>query len=331
MNGMKRFSSGVLAALMLVLAGCGGSQPSNAPAASDKPADTKPAAEQQVKKLTIGFVPSQDAAGITDKVKPMSDFLSKELGIPVETFVGTNFVAVIEGMGSKTVDVGFLNPLSYVMASNDYGAKVLLKSVRKGSDQYRAQLTVRAEDKIPVCDMAKDKTCKETFAALKGKKMAFVDPASTSGYLFPASFMKGAGVDVEKGKHFSDVIFAGQHDVAAKAVYNKQVDASWTFEDVRENLVKEMPDVKTKLVAAAYTAWIPNDTISVRAGLPADLEKKLQDALVKFAGTEEGKKVLKDLYTIDGLKPATDADYQVVKDMAKNMGIDIKAELTKKK
>jgi len=144
--------------------------------------------------------------------------LSKELGIKVEAFVGTNFVAVIEGMGSKQVDIGFLNPLSYVMASNDYGVKPILKSVRGTSFQYRAQLTVRKEDNIPVCDATKDKTCKATFDALKGKNLAFVDPASTSGYLFPASFMKGAGVDVETGQFLPDVILAGGHDTAVKAV-----------------------------------------------------------------------------------------------------------------
>lgn len=322
---MKRILAGTLALSLVVLAGCGGAKPTET-----KPAGTT-APAPKIEKLTIGFVPSQDAAGISDKVKPMSDFLSKELGIKVETSVGTNFVTVVEAMGSKQVDVGFLNPLSYVLANADYGTEVILKSVRKGSATYRAQLTVRKDSNIPVCDAAKDKTCKATFDALKGKKLAFVDPGSTSGYLFPASFMKGAGVDLEKGKFFSDWIFAGGHDTAVKAVYNKVVDAAWSFEDARDNLVKEFPDVKEKLVPVAYTSDIPNDTVSVRKDLPADLKAKIKDALLKFAQTEDGKKVLKDLYTIDGFAEGSDKDYQVVKDMAKNMGLDIKGELTKKK
>lgn len=339
---MKRFLAGALA-LVLFLAGCSGAQPGGSSGGGAAPTDEKPAAEQKtpaeekpapkatLARLTVGFVPSQEASAISDKVKPMSDFLSQELGIPVETFVGTNFVAVVEGMGSQQVDVGFLNPLSYVMANADYDAQVILKSVRRGSEAYRAQLTVRAGEKIPICDPAKDKSCKETFEALKGKKLAFVDPASTSGYLFPASFMMGAGVNVEKGEWFSDVIFAGQHDTAVKGVLNKTVDASWTFEDVRDNLEEEVPDVKEQLVAAAYTDWIPNDTVSVRQGLDGALVAKIKDALLKFAGTEKGKKVLQDLYSIDGFAEARDADYRVVKEMAANMGLDIRAELTRPK
>lgn len=336
---LKRISAALMALTLVVLAGCSGAKPAEQKPAQTTPAPAAPKQEEKkptnpwnLEKITIGFVPSQDAAGIDDKVKPMADYLSKELGMEVKVFTGTNFVSVIEAMGSKQVDVGYLNPLGYVLANKDYGVEPILKSVRNGSFRYRAQLSVRAEDKIPLCDVAKDATCKSTFDALKGKKIAFVDPASTSGYLFPASFMKNnAKLDLEKGKHFSELIFAGAHDTAAKNVYNKVVDAAWSFEDVRSNLEKELPDVKQKLSVVAYTDWIPNDTVSVRKDLPQDFKVKLQTALFNFATTPEGKKVLKDLYTIDNFAQAKDADYKVVKDMAQAMGIDLKSELSKKK
>lgn len=334
MTHAKRVSAALLAAL-LVLAGCGGTKPATETKKEEAPASAAPAPAPapapKVEKLTIGFVPSSDAAGIEDKVKPMSDYLAKELGIPVDTFVGTNFVGVIEAMGSGKVDVGFLNPLAYVLANADYGVQPILKTSRKGSVQYRAQLTVRAGENIPVCDQAKDPSCKATFEALKGKKMAFVDPASTSGYLYPASLLKNAGISVEKGAYFSDAIFAGSHDNAVKAVYNKTVDAAWSFEDARDNILKEFTDAKEKLQVVAYTEWIPNDTVSVRKDLPADINKKLADALKKYVATEEGKALLTSLYTIDGFVDGSDADYKPVVDMAKNMNVDIKAELTKPK
>jgi len=331
---MKRLMALTLALALVLLAGCGGTKTNEKKDDKAATTHTTPAAAPAPKKpetLTIGFVPSQDAAGIESKVEPMNAYLSKALGIPVKSFVGTNFMGVIEAMGSDKVDVGFLNPLGYVLASGDYQTKVLLKTVRKGSATYRAQLTVRAEDKIPVCDPAKDPKCAATFAALKGKKIAFVEPASTSGYLFPWSFMKTAGIDVEKGKHFSDVIQAGQHDAAAKLVLNKGADACWTFEDVRDNLVKDTPDVKTKLIPVAYTNPIPNDTVSVRKGLPDDFVAQIKKAFMDYSVTEEGKKILKDLYTIDAFTDGNDADYNVVRDMAKSMGVDIKGELSKTK
>jgi phosphonate transport system substrate-binding protein len=318
----KRAPVGLLSVVLaLSVVGCGGAQQeTKAPAAQ----------EQKITKLVIGYVPSSDAAKISDKVKPMSEFLAKELGVQVETFVGTSYMATIEGMGSKKIDVAFLSPLSYVMAHGDYNVEVLLKTMRSGSDTYRSQLNVRKDSGIPVCDQAKDPKCTATFEALKGKKLAFVDPASASGYLFPANYMVSNGIKLEKGAWFADVVMAGSHDNAVKQVYNKQVDAAWSFEDARDNLVKGgMADAKEVLVQAAFTTPIPNDTISVRADLPADLKAKIKAAFLKYVGTEEGKKVLKDLYTIDGFKEAKDADYQVVRDMAKNMNVDIKGEISK--
>lgn len=323
----KRASVGLLAAVLSVaVVGCSGAKETTQ---TPTPAAPTPAAPE-IKKLTIGFVPSSDAAGISTKVKPMSDFLTKELGIEVDTYVGTSFMATVEGMGSKKVDVAFLNPLSYVMAHGEYDVKLLLKTLRNGSATYRAQLTVRKDSGIPACDAAKDASCKETFNALKGKNLAFVEPASTSGYLFPASFMMNNGIDIKEGAFFAKTTMLGSHDNAIKAVYNKEYDASWTFEDARDNLLKmNLADAKDVLLQAAFTTPIPNDTISVRQGLPADLEAKLKDAFHKFVKTEEGLKVLKDLYSITGFTDGADADYKVVKDMAANMGVDIKAEISK--
>lgn len=318
----KGLKTAALVMVMAIIAGCAGVTVTNTP---------PPAKPWGMDKLVVGFVPSQEASTIPEKVKPMNEYLTQYLGLPVETFVGTNYVGVIEGMGSQKVDVGFLPPLGFVLASSEHGVKSILRSVRNNSFQYRAQLVTRTEDAVPVCNMATTPKCEATMAALKGKKLAFIDPGSASGYLFPASFLKSAGVDIEKGKFFSDVIYAGQHPEAAKAVYNKSVDAAWTFEDVRSNLEKELPDIKSKLTVVAYTTMIPNDGVSVRAGLPQELVVKIQTGLLEFASTEGGKKVLKDLYTIDNFASAKDSDYAVVKAMAQNMGVDLKAEMSKKR
>jgi phosphonate transport system substrate-binding protein len=51
------------------------------------------------KKLVFGFVPSTEADKIADDAKPIADFLSKELGMPVTTFTSTQYAGLIEAMG----------------------------------------------------------------------------------------------------------------------------------------------------------------------------------------------------------------------------------------
>ena len=63
---------------------------------------------------------------------------------------------------------------------------------------------------------------------IRGKKVAFVDPSSASGYLYPAAHLVGLGYDIDKD---IDSVFAGGHDKSLQAVLNGDVDvaaALWT-------------------------------------------------------------------------------------------------------
>ncbi|MCG0239267.1 MAG: phosphate/phosphite/phosphonate ABC transporter substrate-binding protein [Firmicutes bacterium] len=273
--------------------------------------------EKPPEKLTVGFVPSSEAQKIGDTVKPICAFLEKELGMPAECIVSTDYVGLVEAMGSRQVDVGFLNPLGYVLAHSENGTEVLLKTVRRGSVTYNAQIVVRADSGI------------KSLADLRGKRFAFVDPASTSGYLYPVYYlMKNAGLKTVD-EFFSEIQFLTSHDNVIKAVYNGDFDAGATFEDARTRVEKELPDVMEKVVVLAKVEGIPNDTISVRQGLPAELVAKIKDAFLKYAQTEEGKQVLFDLYQIDGFAEAKHEDYQPIEEVARAMNIDLREQLSK--
>ena len=321
---MKRFRAlfGAVAVVsLLVVAGCGGSKPAApapAPAASPAPAPAPAPAPvgETPKQLVIGFVPSQDAATIPEKVKPMEEALSKALGIPVKSFTGTNFAAVIEGMGSKQVDIGFLNTLSYVLAHDQYGVNVLFQTVRSGKDNYKAQFIAQTSKGY------------KSINDFKGKKFGFVDAASTSGYLYPALMFKKAGIDPNKDMTSS---FLGGHDVVIKAVYNGDVEGGACFDDCRTLLEKTNPDVMQKVSIVGYSDEIPNDTVSVRKDLSADFIKKFSDAFLAYAASPEGKAVVKALYTIDGFSPSNDARFNIVRDVAKQMNIDLKQAVQGKK
>ena len=49
----------------------------------------------------------------------------------------------------------------------------------------------------------------KSIADLKGKKIAFVDPSSASGYIYAGAMLKDAGIDLEKDIQYQ---FSGGHD-----------------------------------------------------------------------------------------------------------------------
>lgn len=273
--------------------------------------DLPTAASARPEKLVFGFIPSTEADTIAEDAKPMAAFISKEIGIPVETMTTTDYVGLVEAMGSKKVDIGSLAPLIYVLAKDQGAAEVLLKTSRKKSLTYHSVFMVRADSGI------------KTMEQLKGKRVAFVDPSSASGYLFPAYHLKQKGIaDIDK--FFSYVAYLGAHDKAVTAVYNGDVDAAAVYDTARNKVLKTMPDVMEKVVVLEETQAIPNDTISVRTGLDPALVEQIKQALLKYASSEEGKKTLASVYEVDALVEAKDSDYDSVREVAKAMGVQLK-------
>ncbi|HLV11030.1 MAG TPA: phosphate/phosphite/phosphonate ABC transporter substrate-binding protein, partial [Trueperaceae bacterium] len=123
--------------------------------------------------LVLGMVPSREADAIVDSLEPIAQMLEERLLIPVETFVSTNFVGLVEAMGTGRVHIGMFGPAGLVQAMDAHGAEVILASVRQGSTTYRSQFNVRCDSGIT------------SFDDLRGKTIAWVDPGSASGYQFP--------------------------------------------------------------------------------------------------------------------------------------------------
>jgi phosphonate transport system substrate-binding protein len=142
------------------------------------------------------------------------------------------------------------------------------------------------------------------------------------------------GIDYKS--FFSDTIFAGGHDKVVIAVYNKQVDGGATFgnnvdngppTDARTLVTNTLGDVMQVVKPIAQTDPIPNDTVSVRAGLEPNLVSLIRDGLLYVQSTADGQKALRDLYGIDGLGPAADSDYNSVRDAAKALNLDLEQQI----
>ena len=78
--------------------------------------------------------------------------------------------------------------------------------------------------------------------------------------------------------------------------------------------------MEEKIKVIALTDAIPNDPIVFRKDLPEKVKKDVQQALIKFVKTEEGKKLFHELYGVTNLVEATDSVYDGVRDILSKMG-----------
>jgi phosphonate transport system substrate-binding protein len=302
--------------------------PSPSPAAAAVPKPNAPAAPTGDQKgsssnpVTMAFVPSADSTKVLASGEPLAKLLQDATNLNFKVSVPTSYTAVIEAMGSNQVDVGWLAPFAYVLAHDKNGSQVILTTLRQGSKTYRSQIIVRADSGI------------NNLESLRGKKFAFVEPASASGFLFPNALLASQRIDYKS--YFSDTLFAGGHDKVVIAVYNKQVDGGATFgnsidtgppTDARTLVTSTIPDVMTAIKPIAQTDPIPNDTVSVRKGLDDNLTKLIRDGLLYVQSTADGKKVLRDLYNIDGLGPGDDKDYDSIRSAARALNLDLEEQI----
>jgi phosphonate transport system substrate-binding protein len=256
--------------------------------------------------LVVGFTPSAETEKIATTVKPLENILSKKLGVKVKSYLATDYTALIEALGSNKVDIAFLPPFGYVLANEKYKSEIILKAIRNGHAFYRSQFVVRKGTAKSIND-------------LKGKIWAYPDAASTSGYIFPKAYMIKNGINPDK--FFKDRIQTGSHDNAILAVYNKEADLATTFEGAENRLIKEYKDIKDKLEVIAYTDSIPNDGIVIRANLDNQLKEKIKKVFLELNNDEEALKILKEVYSWDGLAVANDKDYDVVREVMKLLNI----------
>ena len=268
------------------------------------------------KVLRVGFVPSENLQSILRKTRPVIDALHAELKIQVVPFVATDYTGIIEAMRANKLDVAFFAPGAYVLAEKKADAKVILKASRKGKSVFYAAVIAHKDSGI------------KKLTDLKGKTFAFVDPASTSGGVYPRVMFMNAGLNPDRD--FSKVIYAGGHDAAVLAVLNKKVDAAATFANDTKGVDAAWTQFLTKnnesakIIPIAYSKPIPSDLIAVSKKLDPALQTKVRKVFLDMSKTPQGRKHLMDLYRIDAFVDATPEDFEPVREAFSKVGLKIK-------
>ncbi|GIO23559.1 phosphate/phosphite/phosphonate ABC transporter substrate-binding protein [Oceanobacillus sp. J11TS1] len=300
----------LFAASLLFLVACGDSDDS---ADNDKSSDGDTYVPDS---LTVQFVPSQNAETLEARAKPLEDLLENELGIDVTVSVSTNYNTVVEALASEQIDVGFLPPNAYVQAHDEYGAAdVLLQSQRYGVNEDGTN-TDELVDSYYSIFITKSDSDIDSIADLEGKTIAFQDITSSAGYVWPAAALLDEGIDP-----LSDVnpLVLQGHDAAVTAVLNGEADAAAIFQDARNVVLSDFPDVFEDTKVIGHTEAIPNDTIAVQTNMDEEWKEKIQQAFINIGKSEEGREIVRDIYTHEGYVESKDSNFDIVREYSERI------------
>lgn len=267
------------------------------------------AKKKEEKPLIMGLVPISNSEKLIEETTPLHNMIAEKVGKKVEGFIATNYIGVVEALGTGTIDFALIPPFAYILANQKHGSEALLTSLNKNNEPgYYSILVVRNDARI------------EKVEDLKGKKIAFVDPSSTSGYIFPAVILMDSGLDIEKDIKYQ---FAGGHDKALQLLVNSDVDAIGTYENAFKKFSKEFPKIEKKVRVLEKSDLIPGVTLTVSSKLDDDTKAKIKDAFSQITNTIEGQELLLKLFGLKGFQEADKNNYDTIRVKLEKLGIDI--------
>jgi phosphonate transport system substrate-binding protein len=262
--------------------------------------------------LVLGLIPAEDNQEVLRDYEPLVEYLSEELGTEVEPYTATDYSGIIEAMRSGKVDVAWFGPLSYVLAEEGAGAEAVAVPYEEEGEEptYKSIILTQADnDEI------------QSLEDIEGKTFSFVDPSSTSGYLYPQKMLKDAGVDPEKD--LAESRFAGGHDASILAIQNGNVDAGASWDGQLQQMIDAGAVQEDKIKIIARSEPIPKDPIGVRGDLPEDVKKQIQEAFLNATPETVGTENLGSEGAL-GYQETTDEEYDTVRELVDEL------ELTEK-
>lgn len=243
----------------------------------------------------------------------LEPYLTEVLKRPVKVVILESYEALSQALASGKVDLAWVEPVAFVMAQGkNREVQAIAKALRRGKLYYRAAFIVRADSPA------------HSLADLRGKTVAWVSKSSASGYLFPRALVAAEGADPDT--FFRGQSFAGDHPRVCELVRERKADAGATFTDeqppdavsIADGCAESPPVGDFRVVAVS--APIPNDVVASRPGFDERVAESTLQAFAQMSQSDAGRKLLSELFHVDGWGVAVAGDFAPVAEALKAAG-----------
>lgn len=233
-------------------------------------------------KLVVAFIPMDGGQGSADTVYGnLGKALSEKLDMKVETYEVSSYEAEIEALRTGKADIALFGTFSYTIADERADIQPL---VSLGDKTGKAE-----EDPMSIIIAPKNSDI-QTIEDLKGHSFAYVDPASTTGFVLPKYHMlnniKGMDLATLTDHFFSETTFAGGQDTVLMGVVNEQYDAGALAYAVADMLVQKGVAKKDDYKVIAAIDGVGSGTMVIRKQLPEDIQSKVKEVLLSYEDEE---------------------------------------------
>ena len=262
------------------------------------------------KTLIIGLLPEQNIFHQLERYDPLAKYISSKIGMKIELKVLPRYGNIINNFVSENMDGAFFGSFTYALAHSKLGLEVIARPEdTKGISTYHGLLFARKDSGIrSIKDMA-------------GKRLAFVDKATTAGYLLPLAYFKKYGIDNYRN-YLKETYFAGTHEDVINDVLDRKTDIGAAKNTVFYRLAEQDKRILNDLIIFERSPEVPENGLAMRKDIDISVRTKMKEILLDMHNDPDGKKVLKD-FGASRFVPTSNDDYKPVFEYAKEIGLNL--------
>jgi phosphonate transport system substrate-binding protein len=216
--------------------------------------------------------------------------LGKEAAVDVAITSSETYELLAKRVYKRAVDLAWLPPLPFIALEKKERAVPLVMHHRAGATKFHAVVLVRADSRV------------RTLQGLNGKRAAWVDLHSASGFVVPRVQLAALGVDPRKA--FPEQRFYGSHEAVIRAVVGGRADFGATYArldrsgEVVHGPWADLPGAEESVRVLAAFGKIPSDVIVARADLGAAVRERVTRALMAICHDVEGGLLVRELFGV---------------------------------
>ncbi len=246
--------------------------------------------------LRFGLAPATWDARIDARLSAFSRALAAQIGVSVLPVASSDYRGIVGAVARGEVDVAWLPPLVALRGVVEGTLLPLALPVRGGVSSFSAVLFTRRGSGVRAVE------------ELRGRRVAWVDRQSASGYLVVRAHLEELGVDPDT--LFSSEVFCGTHPRVVYAVATGDADVGATYARIdAEGRLRSAAWIECDLPLDAEivlaTSHVPADVVAMGRRTPAEEGRRVQDALLGARPGSPLARAASELFHAEGFERPT--------------------------
>jgi phosphonate transport system substrate-binding protein len=318
----QRIACAALAAALTLVA-CGDSSTTETTSVSTS--ESAPKAATATRTLRFSGIPDSDKDKLTQQYKAVADWLSAELGMPVEYVHAPDYTGAVSALAADKIDFAWLGGVTSVEAEAATGGQAIFLATRDTDLKFKSYFVAnralvdsgRFAERTdlspqPLAELAALKP------ALAQGTFTFGSKSSTSGHIMPRHFLESPEVGIDPEKDFAQPAgyqLQGGHSATLSAVAGGAYDVgvlNYT------NWEKADAEQKAKAPLIYVTPEYVDYCMVAHARIGTELAEKLRTAFAGLDAADPADKAVLDAFSAQRFVQADPADWDGIRAVLKS-------------